>query len=63
MGCTFSDATLRAQEFGRPAGNHRPEIHRSTTLEQFIDLGHDPNICGNLLDMKSFLGQVPGLIS
>jgi hypothetical protein len=56
------DATMRAKAFSLPEGN-TTDIHRRTSLKEFINLAYDPTVCGNLLDSKNIFGPVPGIIS
>jgi hypothetical protein len=54
--CQWVEGVLYAADDG---GSETVTIHKTTTMEQFIDLVDDPTICGNFLDGKDTNSSAP----
>ncbi|TDL13818.1 hypothetical protein BD410DRAFT_810230 [Rickenella mellea] len=56
------DATKRAAAYAAEGGD-TVLIHSATTLEQFIRLADDPEVCGNALDLPNLKPEAPSILS
>jgi hypothetical protein len=57
----IADARKRSKEFHTNSAD-QPQIHSTSTLQEFMEAAHDPAICGNLLDMKAMCASIPAVI-
>jgi hypothetical protein len=59
----FSDATKRAIAKHDVPSDQPVHVHSTSDLKEFIRLAEDPEVLGNLLDMKATMAPIPAIIS
>jgi hypothetical protein len=57
---SVTDAKLRALD--RESLKLESDYHKTTTLQDFLDMSANPDICGNLLDVPSYRNPIPSVI-
>ncbi|KIK74496.1 hypothetical protein PAXRUDRAFT_29162, partial [Paxillus rubicundulus Ve08.2h10] len=54
--CHWLDGVLYSMQ---EPGSDPIEVHRTTTMEDFLDMANDPSVCGNFLDGKDLVPNPP----
>jgi hypothetical protein len=57
----FSDHMLQAGSYSK-ADPHSTPFPKDTTLGEFVDMGSNPNIIGNVLESPCLLPEVPKFV-